>query len=641
MKKLASGKQKISKRKYIFLNMKKFGVFFISLLLVAASHLSGQEGDCPKIKVGVDLNYITEDAWGKIMSDNANTSFDRAYWLNEIQNRFINALNQNNPSVSFIDVGGGNGGFYEYIFKYSLYTARIAEGNYDYAESVVNEYSALYYEIRSIINSLHKCGPSLNVGEHVENKSRNLSVVIEANVVDHFSIQQRIKEYEGKHPVPPRAPEMTVEFEPEFVSPLKEERKAKVKVTVVNCEGRPVYYPNPEQWVSYDPYQSEKGKMSAPLDYSGNPGSFQGMGSNTLIIYTKSDGTAIADYELQHGMAAGYEPITITTCGLVSGKIKKEKALKIKGLEMEVRPVHKEIYWDEQTDFILTLKKIDPDGVKDPVSGKELKVKIEGLVNGEVNPKSGYVTDNKGDVRLHYRAGDRDEKISVTASFQPEDYPDKAEGKGFVLVKEPEGDFNGTITYKRNVHWKDDSEQESGKSFTSVDNDENVTINVAARYLRTIRYSYGVSELYEATPLSGNFSLNMTKTIILTDKKGHWTKKVDKWQGGGMLESESGSNLLITIEPQKKSYSIQGLINLPSVKGITEITTDRGTKLTMEAENWRINASFNVDGPSDGNSIRGNMSKPAIGTILVSPLTGFLPGTTWNWSLSRTNKKSN
>ena len=37
----------------------------------------------------------------------------------------------------------------------------------------------------------------------------------------------------------------------------------------------------------------------------------------------------------------------------------------------------------------------------------------------------------------------------------------------------------------------------------------------------------------------------------------------------------------------------------------------------------------------------GNWSKPVTGNLAVTAAAGLLPGSTWNWSLSRTNKKSN
>lgn len=197
------------------------------------------------------------------------------------------------------------------------------------------------------------------------------------------------------------------------------------------------------------------------------------------------------------------------------------------------------------------------------------------------------------------------------------------------------GTFKGTISYQRSVHWKDESTQPSGKTFISVDLTESATVFVTARHLRNVKDSSGVSGLYEARPLAGRYSVSMTKTTVITDNKGHWTKSVDTWQGSGWMRPEDERNLLLTIEPRQKKYTIQSAILFPPVQGTTEISTSRGVKTTMPAEPWAINASFNVDGSTEGASVRGNWSQPATGNTAVTSAAGLLPGSTWNWSLSR------
>ena len=148
------------------------------------------------------------------------------------------------------------------------------------------------------------------------------------------------------------------------------------------------------------------------------------------------------------------------------------------------------------------------------------------------------------------------------------------------------GDFTGTITYKRNVHWKDESKQPAGSSSMSVDLDESAMINVAARFMRTFKEGNDVIELYEANELSGNCSVVMKKISVITDNEGTWSKITDNWQGDKMIEPESGSNLLLSINTTKNTYTFQASIYFTPVEGTTEISSSKGMRSTAETEPW-------------------------------------------------------
>ena len=198
------------------------------------------------------------------------------------------------------------------------------------------------------------------------------------------------------------------------------------------------------------------------------------------------------------------------------------------------------------------------------------------------------------------------------------------------------GDFTGTITYKRNVHWKDESEQPAGSSSMSVDLDESAMINVAARFVRTFKEGNDVIELYEANQLSGNCSVVMKKIIVITDKEGTWSKIIDNWQGDKMIEPESGSNLLLSVNTTQNTYEIQSSIFFAPVEGTTEISSSEGKESPAETEPWVVNASLEVEDKINGSLIIGNWSAPAIEKMVVTSQAGLLPGSTWNWNLSRT-----
>ena len=161
-------------------------------------------------------------------------------------------------------------------------------------------------------------------------------------------------------------------------------------------------------------------------------------------------------------------------------------------------------------------------------------------------------------------------------------------------------------------------------------------VNVTARLVHTYKEGNDVIELYEANQLSGNCSVVMKKVSVLTDKDGNWIKIVDTWQGDKMIEPESGSTLLLSLNTTQKRYEIHSSIFFAQVEGTIELSNSKGTKSTSETDPWSVNADLGVEDKTDGNLIIGHFSKPAADKMVVTPQTGFLPGTTWNWSLSRT-----
>lgn len=610
--------------------MGKQAIILIITYMLSIPVLRTQDSKCPGIKVGVEKGEMSDAFLQKIINDNPDQPDSKDYWLSKINDMLIEALISNNPSVTFTTAGSGES--YEYVFKYQLTLSDIAEGDYDVVESIVDEFSTKYYVMRSTLTCLNPCGPKMFAGL-VTTNSRKLNVVVEANVADHLSIDKKLKKYEEEHPVPPRAPEIFVEMDPEFVSPLKGERTLRIKAKVLNCEGKPVYSKILDQNVYYSPQKNERGYNKLPRGFGGGSGSLMGGGpeSNTLVVFTNTEGKAEAEFNLKKGIDEEILPVSITTCGLVSFFIKEKKELIIRGLKIEVKPNRKEIEPGERTKIVITFNETDPDGTKYPVEGKEIDVKINGLVNGTIKPENGYKTNSDGKVVLDYKAGNNDEKITVNASFQPEDYPDKVEEKGSVTVTKPEGDFNGTIIYTREVHWK----AEESSVITSVNLSESATLQVAAKHLKTAPGDDDPKELFEASPLSGNYSVTMKKIVIATDVQGHWQKQEDTWQGNKTIDPKSNSNIFLTINPQNKSYRLQIEFRFPSVEGKTVITSDSGVNITTEAEGWAINAGLEFEGKTDGNAVNGNWSKPAPPRLYVLPHAGLMPGATWNWNLSR------
>jgi hypothetical protein len=631
----------------------------IAVLLSIAFVLKGQDSQCPKLKIGVYLNSIfAADTTAGYLNKNHNRNKTTSEWKSEIESYLLETLNgAGYHNLEFFLLSSGSGEDMDMEFRFSLYPwsvdgeEKIPSYEVNYVDPVtgwkVTEYRAPVYDQQTaflMYSSLVVCSPCVPLMTYIISIERAVGTDIYQVIKDliyyyNWPLDLRIQKWEAKHPAPARKPEMEIRYEKEYLSPLDEEsRKMEVYIKVKNCHGEYVYDKFHGQPVYFL-------KEIERLEYKDDPGNRCQIGPDWGIystVFTSEDLGAIGQYRVKKGIDPSIEKTVFKTCGIGNNSlIEIEGEIKVLGLELQVEPDRKTIYNGEKATIQIDLHETDPDGNEIlSCAGKEVNVNVTGLVDGTVSHESGMITLNEVGVALiDYRAGEKDRQIKISATFTPPGYPEEVKGDAVITVKKPEGDFNGTITYQRLVQWKDESEQPAGTTFTSVDLNENATIHVTARYLRTISESDGVSELYEASPLSGNFSVSMKKVAIITDKNGHWTKMVDTWQGDKMIEPESGSNILLTIEPQKNRYTLQAAIYFPAVEGTTETTSSEGANWTTEAESWSCDASFDYEGESDGNSVYKNWSEPAIINMAVSPVSGLLPGTTWNWSLSRKSKK--
>ncbi len=553
------------------------------------------------------------------MLENDFGAHTQSEWKGFTTRMLVQILSEYEPEITFFSSDEGSDD-YHYLFRANMDLIVVGEDD--------NEHTGYYMSASLIANA--NCIPNRNwivATDAFQGIDRELKQAMKNLVSDFWPMDRNIISYEKDHPSPPRDPVLNIEIEKKFISPLDtESRKTKVNAKVFDCHDNQVCDTRGNEQPVY--YQDYIDRLDLKMSSLGDGGYHLG---NYMVIVTSKYCNNVGEYKLDKGIMAEKKTIRFKTCQLGGPLVVEEKELIIRGLKIEVKPDRKEIEPDERTKIVITFNETDPDGTKYPVEGKKIDVKINGLVNGTIKPENGYTTNSDGKVVLNYIAGSNDEKITVNASFQPEDYPDKAEGKGSVKVKKLEGDFNGTITYKREVHWK----AEESSVTKSVNLSESATLQVAAKYLKTTPGDDGPEELFEASPLSGNYSVTMKKVVIATDVQGHWQKQEDTWQGNKTIDPKSNSNIFLTIKPQNKSYRLQIEFRFPPVEGNTVITTDEGVNVTYEPEVWGINAGLEFEGKTDGNSVNGNWSKPAPPKLFVLPQAGLMPGSTWNWNLSR------
>jgi hypothetical protein len=257
-----------------------------------------------------------------------------------------------------------------------------------------------------------------------------------------WRISNIIEAHEQKRPVPAREPEMDIKYDKEFLSLLeKETREMKITVKVRNCKGQWVTYKGRNQPMYFedhlDRFHLKAGLCNNAYEYKGHMVMQPGDGRyETYGIYTVTKGIEPVE-----------QKVSIGTCGISSksehftnGKII------VKGLEIQVKPDKGQVRPDETSVVEIRFNEVDPYGSKEPVPGRELTISVKGLVDGSVYPTGNQVTNEEGKVILKYKAGENDEKVMFTASYQPVEYPDKAIGSSSVTVIPDKYAWTGKLT---------------------------------------------------------------------------------------------------------------------------------------------------------------------------------------------------
>ncbi len=432
-------------------------IAFLIPLLTISQNNSGAD-NCEKTRLGVSFNDL-----GDIVLDHLNEKYGTKSldaWLDDIDDRVVQTLQNNSPELDVFSRRKNKSKDPHYIFTYGLHLNIIetdliipSEANTyidpdlgwevtEYSDPVYEEETAFWNYGSLMINS--PCIPNYRAILAVDFvKDLELDGAITGLSQRFWRITNLIEESEEERPVPAKGPVIEIDYEKEYLSILeKEDREMEVKVKVKNCKGAYLYSDVESQPV-YFPKDVNRCEFSHVVDCED-----RGMYGNSYVILTNKQYEAKGKYKVIEGLEASNEKVNLGSCGIGSNsEVYKEGELIIRGLEIKVKPNRRQIFCDERTEIKLTFNETDPDGNNYPVEGKDLNVKINGLINGTIKAKDGYTTDENGEVILNYKAGDDDKKISITASYQPVDYPDKADGKASVTVKPLE--YDATLTLKK------------------------------------------------------------------------------------------------------------------------------------------------------------------------------------------------
>ncbi len=436
--------------------MKKLIAIILSIFILIST-TTGQDDECNKTIVGVSVEIVEGTRTPEFLEKDFGSG-NITDWNGFVTHMLVQILTEFEPEITFYSLEE-IGEDCHYFFRANLDLGILRDENYEFTGQTG------YYIIAGLRANAN-CVPNRNwVLDIYDAIDPDLKQAMKNMVSQFYPMDRNIVSYEIKHPSPPRDPKLIIKFEKEYVSPLdKESRKTKVDAKVYDCRGKLVCDDKEKGQPVY--YQDYLDRLDLKKTNMGEGGYHLG---NYMVIvgnkYCKCEG----EYRLEKGLKAEKKKIRFKTCSLggpIDDYALEEKELIIRGLEIEVLPERNPLKQDEQTRIVITFNETDPDGSRYPVVGKELDVKINGISNGKITPQSGYTTNSEGKVILGYKAGSNDEKIRVTASYQPVDYPDKVTGSGSVSVIPDNYAWSGSIDLEITQIFNCDVEEPTGELST-------------------------------------------------------------------------------------------------------------------------------------------------------------------------------
>ncbi|MFO7852887.1 MAG: hypothetical protein ACQERS_01040 [Bacteroidota bacterium] len=453
--------------------------------------LVAQSGDCEQIRVGVYYEQIVDSDEAFDLLNKNYGSKSNEEWINELDQKFLEALRANSPEIDFFSGRQNPGKDPHYRLRYWLHI--IAQETDllipSYANTyedpitgwIVTEYTDPVFRLETgflmgafiWINS--PCVPNMCYGVAASmQQDMELDGVISKISQSLWRIKNIIDESERKRPVPARGPELEIDNEKDYLSLLTEEdRRMEVIAKVKNCKGE---YLKMDRSVLSQPVKFPKDVRRCR--YKRSSDCWQHTYPEFDIVFTNKQYEAKGIYIVKEGIEASVEKVPLETCGIGSTSItQKDGELTIRGLEIEVKPDRREIYVDEGTEITIKLNETDPDGSKYPVKDREIEFFTEGVVNGKITPQGPYTTDKNGEVTLTYRAGDNDSRIDMTARFQPPGYPDKAEDHSSIKVNPAK--YEATLFLKKKVIKRTVSHNEKHQSGGICTTDEKDDLKIS------------------------------------------------------------------------------------------------------------------------------------------------------------------
>lgn len=437
-------------------------ILLVIVFMVPSFVAFAQDQSCSKPKISVNADAITEEIYDFFQSqyaadtehDNMLPGFDtwqtEEVWRIRIHDHILQILQEYNPYVEFISNDPENG---DYQFTYSIYLIAIDE----ILPETGNSFSKTGYNIRSKFTSSDACGVDAWVLKDKMSSNLDLFQAIRNLVGFHFYDINRITYYhEKKYPTPVRGPRIEAHKTRNSLSPLLNERKSDLQIKVYNCKNELGYDIKGNQYV-FVPRETARGEF--------NPTHGQQLiftFPNYLKLGIQTPEGASATYELKKGTQPGIEKVEIYTCGR-DRKETKTIELNIDGLEIQVKPKQSTIFSDEKTSIDIYFNRISPNGKKRPIADKQLNLSVKGIVDGSISESKKVTTDSSGKATIEYKAGKKDELITIAASYHPKDYPDVVTGSSRINVISKEYEWKGSLNLEGIQRFQCNAEEQTSE----------------------------------------------------------------------------------------------------------------------------------------------------------------------------------
>lgn len=429
--------------------LRKAIVFGLLLLFVNFQQIhAADSGACTRPKVAVKLKEFDKVAYELLIRQYPFATKEN--WIQRVHSNVLEQLRAKSPGVIFLPPDSENDAEYVLDFLIALQACgrdiRIGE--------LLAGTEACYWS-HGVVKSKPACGTETGsvLAASVQNKDIFASIALFVKALGR--LDTAIAEHEKVRLIPPRGPHLDVKPQNRRISPLEDERETTIEALLTNCKGEPVYDKDKKRRyaVLAGPRESDRGQTKPSPERGDQPS------GNEWYISPTEKGIIGLKYELKRGIRPATETLKFDACGL-GARVTQRADIHIDGLEIRVKPQKTQVKPGEDTRIDIEFAKVSVKGERKPIHGKVVNLKIEGLKDGVLTPKDKVTTNAEGKATLVYLAGQNDRSVRISASYQPQNFPDKAEGATVITVQKGKGDLS--VQINGSINWVGEDKDKKG-----------------------------------------------------------------------------------------------------------------------------------------------------------------------------------
>ena len=401
---------------------------------------AADSGTCAKPKVAVKLKDFDNVTYDTLIRQYPFVT--KKDWVQRVYSNLLEQLRAKSPGVVFLPADPETEA--EYVLEYLI--ALKACGRDIKIGELLTGTEACYWS-HGVMISKPACGTEVGtlLAASVQNKDIFASITFFVNALGR--LDTAIAEHERQRLIPPRGPRLNVKPSDKSISPLEDEREITIEALLTNCKGEPVFDKDKKRRyaVLAGPRESHRGQTKPSPERGDLPS------GNEWYISPTEGGMVGLKYTLKKGIRPETAKLKSKACGLGAPEATEYGEIHIDGLEIRVKSQKSQLKPGEETQIDIEFLKVSVKGDKKPIPGRDIQLKIDGLKDGVIIPKDKVSTNAAGKALLTYMAGQNDRSVRITAFYQPQKYPDRAEGSAVVLVQEAKGDLavqiNGSLNW--------------------------------------------------------------------------------------------------------------------------------------------------------------------------------------------------